>query len=77
MGHGADVKASPSSDRRLPGYRILIARPPTMASTTGWLPFGIWMVASLGLLPRRAARWGLALQVLVALAINHLMTMNW
>lgn len=42
-----------------------------------WLPFGIWMVASLGLLPRRAARWALAFQVLVALSINHLMTMNW
>lgn len=42
-----------------------------------WLPFGIWLMTGLALLPRRAARWALAGQVLTALLINHLLLTHW
>lgn len=42
-----------------------------------WLPFGIWLLAGLALLPRRAARWALASQVLTALLVNHLLLTHW
>ncbi|MGP4055619.1 hypothetical protein ACTWP6_12470 [Mycobacterium sp. 4D054] len=42
-----------------------------------WLPFTVWLVAATALLPRRSARWWLALNVTGALAVNHLILTNW
>ncbi|WP_197373358.1 hypothetical protein [Mycolicibacterium baixiangningiae] len=42
-----------------------------------WLPFTMWLVAAGALLPVRAQRWWLALNVLGALAISHLILTNW
>jgi hypothetical protein len=42
-----------------------------------WLPFAVWLVAAAGLLPARQARWWLAAQVAVALAVNHLLLTTW
>lgn len=42
-----------------------------------WLPFTVWLVASAALLPRQSHRWWLALNVIGALAINHLILTNW
>ncbi|MGH3514826.1 MAG: hypothetical protein ACRDRB_21525 [Pseudonocardiaceae bacterium] len=42
-----------------------------------WLPFAVWLVAAAGLLPARQARWWLAGQVVVALAVNHLLLTTW
>lgn len=42
-----------------------------------WLPFTMWLVAAGALLPPRAARWWLALNVVGALLINHLILTNW
>ena len=42
-----------------------------------WLPFALWMLASLALLPPRATRWALTVQVAVALLINHFLLTNW
>ena len=42
-----------------------------------WLPFTVWLVASAALLPARSHRWWLALNVIGALAINHLILTNW
>ncbi|MBW0105439.1 hypothetical protein I4I78_23695 [Pseudonocardia sp. KRD-291] len=42
-----------------------------------WLPFGVWLVLACGLLPRRQVRGWLVAQALLALALNHLLTMPW
>ncbi|KUI30561.1 hypothetical protein AU195_24900 [Mycobacterium sp. IS-1496] len=42
-----------------------------------WLPFTMWLVAAGALLPVRAQRWWLAVNVLGALLINHLVLTNW
>jgi hypothetical protein len=42
-----------------------------------WLPFTIWLTAAGALLPPRAHRFWLALNVLGALALNHLIFTNW
>jgi hypothetical protein len=42
-----------------------------------WLPFAVWLVAAAGLLPARQARWWLAAQAVVALAVNHLLLTTW
>ncbi|WP_137147289.1 hypothetical protein [Mycolicibacterium sp. CR10] len=42
-----------------------------------WLPFTVWLIASTALLPARSLRWWLALNVIGALAINHLILTNW
>jgi hypothetical protein len=42
-----------------------------------WLPFAVWLVAATGLLPQRQARWWLAAQALLALAVNHLLLTTW
>ncbi|TRW86354.1 hypothetical protein FK535_07815 [Mycolicibacterium sp. 018/SC-01/001] len=42
-----------------------------------WLPFMVWLVASAALLPRPSHRWWLALNVIGALAVNHLILTNW
>jgi hypothetical protein len=42
-----------------------------------WLPFAVWLVAAAGLLPARQARWWLAGQALVALAVNHPLLTTW
>ncbi|KUI39108.1 hypothetical protein [Mycobacterium sp. GA-2829] len=42
-----------------------------------WLPFTMWLVAAAALLPVRAQRWWLALNVIGALLINHLILTNW
>ena len=42
-----------------------------------WLPFTIWLTASAALLPPRSHRWWLALNVVGALALNHLILTNW
>ncbi|MBP2472774.1 hypothetical protein JOF53_001646 [Crossiella equi] len=40
-----------------------------------WLPFAVWLAAGTALLPHRR-RW-LAVQVVTALAVNHLVLTNW
>lgn len=42
-----------------------------------WLPFTMWLVAAGALLPVRTQRWWLALNVLGALLLNHLILTNW
>lgn len=42
-----------------------------------WLPFTVWLVAAAALLPARSARGWLALNVIGALAVNHLILTNW
>ncbi|MET0190324.1 MAG: hypothetical protein ABW212_15080 [Pseudonocardia sediminis] len=42
-----------------------------------WLPFGVWLVLVCGLLPRRQVRGWLVAQAVLALAVNHLLTMPW
>ena len=42
-----------------------------------WLPFTMWLVAAAALLPRPSHRWWLALNVIGALALNHLILTNW
>lgn len=42
-----------------------------------WLPFTIWLTAAPALLAPRSHRWWLALNVLGALALNHLILTNW
>ncbi len=42
-----------------------------------WLPFMVWLVAAAALLPRRSHRWWLALNIIGALAVNHLIFTNW
>ncbi len=42
-----------------------------------WLPFIPWMLLSTALLPERWRRWGLGLQVLTALVLQHLLYTTW
>ncbi len=42
-----------------------------------WLPFVPWLTLSLALLPSGWRRWGLALQVLTALLVEHLLYTSW
>lgn len=42
-----------------------------------WLPFTVWLVAAAALTPPRSHRWWLALNVVGALLINHLIFTNW
>lgn len=42
-----------------------------------WLPFAVWLVSAAGLLPVRRARWWLAGQAVLALAVNHLLLTGW
>lgn len=42
-----------------------------------WLPFTMWLVAAGALLPVRAQRWWLAVNVAGALLVNHLILTNW
>lgn len=42
-----------------------------------WLPFTVWLPAAAALLPLRSHRWWLAVNIIGALAINHLMFTNW
>jgi hypothetical protein len=42
-----------------------------------WLPFTIWLTAAATFLPPRSHRWWLALNVVGALALNHLILTNW
>ncbi|MDQ6658772.1 MAG: hypothetical protein M3Z00_11215 [Actinomycetota bacterium] len=42
-----------------------------------WLPFGFYLLSGLALLPRRARRWAVAVQVGCALVVNHLVLTQW
>ena len=42
-----------------------------------WLPFAFWLAATTSLLPRSTRRWGLPLQIAIAVVINHLTRGNW
>ena len=42
-----------------------------------WLPFTVWLVAAGALLPQRSQRWWLALNVVGALLLNHVILTNW
>jgi hypothetical protein len=42
-----------------------------------WLPFVPWLTVSFALLPDRWRRWGLGLQVLAALLVQHLFYTVW
>jgi len=42
-----------------------------------WLPFVPWLTISCALLPQRWRRWGLGLQVLTALVVQHLFYTAW
>lgn len=42
-----------------------------------WLPFTVWLTAAGALLPQRSHRWWLALNVVGALLLNHLILTGW
>jgi hypothetical protein len=42
-----------------------------------WLPFAIWLVAAMALLPARSAKHLLGLQIIVTLLVNHLFLTHW
>lgn len=42
-----------------------------------WLPFEVWLLAAGALLPVRAQRWWLSLNVIGALLLNHFIFTNW
>lgn len=42
-----------------------------------WLPFTVWLTAAPALLPRSSHRWWLALNVVGALVLNHVIYTNW
>lgn len=42
-----------------------------------WLPFTVWLTAAAALLPPRSHRWWLALNVVGALVLNHVILTNW
>jgi hypothetical protein len=42
-----------------------------------WLPFVPWLLLSTALLPERWRRWGLGLQLLTALLVQHLLYTTW
>lgn len=42
-----------------------------------WLPFAVWVVLAAAALPRVQARFWLGAQAVLALAVNHLLTMPW
>lgn len=42
-----------------------------------WLPFVPWLLLSVALLPERWRRWGLALQLVTALVVQHLLYTSW
>ena len=42
-----------------------------------WLPFTTWLVAACAFLPPRSHRWFLALNVVGALLLNHVILTNW
>lgn len=42
-----------------------------------WLPFVPWLLLSCGLLPLRWRRWGLAVQLVTALLVEHLLATGW
>jgi hypothetical protein len=42
-----------------------------------WLPFVPWLLLGCALLPERWRRGGLALQVVVALLVQHLLDTGW
>lgn len=42
-----------------------------------WLPFGVWLVVTCALLPRRYAPYWLLAQAALALAVNHLLFTVW
>lgn len=42
-----------------------------------WLPFTVWLPAAAALLPPRSQRWWLAVNVVGALLLNHLILTNW
>ncbi|GAC66572.1 hypothetical protein [Gordonia soli] len=42
-----------------------------------WLPFGLWVMIATALLPARHQRWWLSAQVVLALAVNHLVLTYW
>ncbi|MGH3709277.1 MAG: hypothetical protein ACRDRQ_14495 [Pseudonocardiaceae bacterium] len=65
----------PSSPGR--PIRPMLPPPVTHEVERIWLPFAVWLVAAAGLLPARQARWWLAAQVAVALAVNHLLLTMW
>jgi hypothetical protein len=42
-----------------------------------WLPFVPWLTVSFALLPEGSRRWGLGLQVVAALVVQHLFYTAW
>jgi methylthioxylose transferase len=42
-----------------------------------WLPFTIWLTAAPALLPQSSHRWWLALNIVGALLLNHVIYTNW
>lgn len=42
-----------------------------------WLPYTIWLTAAGALLPPQSRRWWMGLNVIGALALNHLILTNW
>lgn len=42
-----------------------------------WLPFAPWILVGCALLPERWRRWGLGLQVVFALVVEHLLNTGW
>ena len=42
-----------------------------------WLPFVPWVTVAVALLPQGWRRWGLGLQIVTALLLQHLLASSW
>ena len=84
VGHlAATVRTAPRAPAALVGAAvasILLADLSGMSKSEVeriWLPFVPWLTVSLALLPAGWRRWGLGLQVVTALVVQHLLYTSW
>jgi hypothetical protein len=89
-GLGAGVATAASAARRAARVPLLLAGSAALAVAVAdasgmsraeveriWLPFVPWLTISLALLPEGWRRWGLGLQVVAALLVQHLFYTAW
>ena len=85
---GADFLAEPKRSFREPVTLIVLAAALTIAfaDLSGlskaeveriWLPFEVWLLPAVALLPSKGRRWWLAASAATALVVNHLVLTSW
>ncbi|RSN23374.1 hypothetical protein DMC61_32270 [Amycolatopsis sp. WAC 04169] len=85
---GADFLAEPKRSFREPVTLIVLAAVLTIAfaDLSGlskaeveriWLPFEVWLLPAVALLPSKGRRWWLAASAATALVVNHLVLTSW